>query len=400
MVKTCQAITASNGRSCKRTAKRKYCWQHHNYRRQQQKGGNNNISKRLQEEINSLRIMGAQVSWNDKEKFWMVIPPKDAYEDEGWAINVYQAVNIDNDDFKIKSKRHGNPFGYELISRVIDNPAKIAYKYKFPVFFSWSDQYFGNKNEMLRHADPMLWGPILPKEEIVEQMEGPIIYSKYPTEEQLIKDIKTLKWKRDDCTRVFELGKYISKGTGGAVHALCTVIQDNKRDCSKYVIKISTRKHVYEISILKKLKGVRTTSGNLATTQLLGTWSCIKNGVKLYNTVMDQWDGNLLSFLDIELIDFTAFRRKMSYKEFRNMAKQLIESLSAIHRQGILHNDLHWGNIFYKKQNKNKIMWILADFDNAKQNFPTTYLQQEYDFFIKHLMRIQQIAYNKHNNLI
>lgn len=82
---------------------------------------------------------------------------------------------------------------------------------------------------------------------------------------------------------------------------------------------------------------------------------CIKNGLIKYYFVMDYMNqGSLEDYMK---------KNKLSKANI----KQILNKLNKMHKIGILHNDLHDGNILVNKNNKGKLEFFISDFGLSKK---------------------------------
>lgn len=65
-------------------------------------------------------------------------------------------------------------------------------------------------------------------------------------------------------------------------------------------------------------------------------------------------------------------KRCLTAQQLLKISKDLIIGLHSMHKKGLIHRDLHFGNILLKEEPKGLISAVLADFGQTKKNFPST----------------------------
>lgn len=152
------------------------------------------------------------------------------------------------------------------------------------------------------------------------------------------------------CLKDYIIKGRIGKGAFGVVKGLC-----KKKNC-KYIVKISSNNttrqknlNLNEIAIYRRLKNKGITP------KYHGSWECDN---KFY-LILEKWD-NTVNYL---------LSKKTKINKNKEIQDQIYRLLNKLHKNKILHGDLHFGNFLYKKT-KNKLKLALIDF-GLSNNFNT-----------------------------
>ena len=135
--------------------------------------------------------------------------------------------------------------------------------------------------------------------------------------------------------------KYLTEGAEGQIHA-CEI------GGGKFILKTFKNLRFYdnELEIINKIpKSIGA--------KFITHWACENKGYMIF----DKWDGSL-NDLYVESL----FSPEIPRPKREDIITAIQPQLDTLHDMGLFHNDLHMGNILYKRIGNGKYEYTLTDF--------------------------------------
>lgn len=166
---------------------------------------------------------------------------------------------------------------------------------------------------------------------------------------------------RSSCVHAYnnyKEGQLMGEGLFSNVYELC----DEKKSCP-YVLKVmqlpTLEPRVVDIFMQKLQKEVanQKKAAGIAP-KVYDAWTCAQHDILTGFIVMERMDGTLGNYI---LKEYHEGRLSSIMVDYLQLL--MIELVAKLHQLGICHNDLHFGNILYKKDK-----WYVGDFGESTTN--------------------------------
>lgn len=143
-----------------------------------------------------------------------------------------------------------------------------------------------------------------------------------------------------------ESGYFLKKNsdlvTNKSVYGSISEVCDKNKDC-KYILKLIPLKDNYFKTFIRESLIAPLMYKHGIGPKIYDMFICLNSGY----IIMEKYDGSIRNILDIV---------------YNNDMDNLIKIIKKMHNIGVIHNDLHTGNILYKKNKDNTYSYAITDY--------------------------------------